>query len=58
MKVTTRIGNLNDPRITKVAAGHYTAKGVRGKFKTWIEAFEAMDDQHRHDLKELQNFHK
>lgn len=60
MKITTRIGNLNDPRITKTPEG-YVAVGVDGVFRTWMLAFEAMDDQHRRDLRdlrELQNFHK
>jgi len=57
MKITTRIGHLNDPRITKTPAG-YRAVGVSGVFKTWLLAFEAMEDQHRRDLIELQNFHK
>jgi hypothetical protein len=58
MKVTTRIGHLDDPRIKKIANGQYVAKGIQGMFKTWIAAFEALDDQCRRDLKELQNFHK
>jgi hypothetical protein len=57
MKITTRIGHLNDPRITKTTEG-YRAVGVVGVFKTWLQAFEAMDDQHRRDFQELQNFHK
>ncbi|MBK8467851.1 MAG: hypothetical protein IPL32_18725 [Chloracidobacterium sp.] len=58
VKITTRVGHLSDPRIHKNANGSYSAKGVRGTFSTWLAAFEAMDDQHRRDLKELQNFHK
>lgn len=58
MKITTRIGNLNDPRIVKGADGYYRANGVTGSFKTWIAAHDAMIDQHRRDLRELENFHK
>lgn len=58
MKITTRMGHLNDPRIVKCADGTYMAEGVPGTFKTWLLAFEAMNDQHRRDLRDLQNFHK
>lgn len=58
VKITTRIGHLNDPRIHKTSDGVYRADGVDGVFRTWIDAFEAMTDQHRRDFDELQNFHK
>lgn len=58
MKITTRIGRLNDPRIKKIANGQYVAKGVQGMFTSWIAAFEALDDQNRRDYRELENFHK
>lgn len=58
MKIITRIGHLNDPRISKNANGSYSAIGVRGTFTTWLAAFEAMTDQHGRDLADLPNFHK
>lgn len=58
MKVTTRFGHLDDPRIKKLPSGSYVAKGVQGMFKTWIAAHDAMLDQHARDLRDLQNFHK
>lgn len=57
MKTVTRIGHLDDPRITKTPDG-YKAKGINGVFRTWLLAFEALDDKHRRELRELQNFHK
>lgn len=44
--VKIRFGHLSDPRIHKTPDG-YKADGVAGTFRTWLLAFEAMDDQQR-----------
>lgn len=58
VKITTRIGHLNDPRIHKTSDGVYRADGITGVFRTWVAAFEALTGDSRSDLDELQNFKK
>jgi hypothetical protein len=43
MNVVTRIGRLDDPRIKRVD-GKYYADGIVGAHRTWLLAFEALDD--------------